>query len=234
MIKVNYTKSAYFLCVSNLHINKDIDIDIKFDTGASATIVTLTTINDKATEEDCLKLKELIKTGNYITNTFKSATDDELVGIKCYKDNVDIGGIHFDRFYYWLIPTVKYNKALLGDDFIKCCQFTHNIKSDIVITAFSIQDYILNNISGGALSEAQLLEELANTKLPKRYKVEMQGYQTRLVDAETPTKALKTVLKYYKIRVRAINKTFKGNVHCDATVELLSGVNKSKNYYILN
>ncbi|MCR5098907.1 MAG: hypothetical protein K6B14_08165 [Lachnospiraceae bacterium] len=49
-----------------------------------------------------------------------------------------MGNIYFERFYYWLSPTTENKKALLGDDFIKNCEFGHKIRDNIVIDDFGV------------------------------------------------------------------------------------------------
>ena len=142
MIYAKYRQGGYYLGISNLHSNADEEIDAKFDTGASATVFTISSLYDGVDSAKAGHLRKYVLDNGLRTHIFQSASGTEMFAVKCYKDDVCIGRIKFDRFYYWLVFLVDIDKALLGDDFIKHCTFSHADKSDILISSFNMESYV--------------------------------------------------------------------------------------------
>lgn len=113
-------------------------VSMKFDTGASDTIMTTGALGlDHVQEEILLKG---VRVHRLKGNVFTSASGNRIIGYPCYCDDLKIGDVHVRRFYYYLVFSDT-PKALLGDDFISCCTFSHSFKSDIVVTAFHAEEY---------------------------------------------------------------------------------------------
>lgn len=147
MIKAIYNNSAYYIPISNLRGNKKEYLAIKFDTGAVNTVLSFSALvgNLKflGISED--KFEEQIKKKvGIITKDFKAANGKTMLGYLCCSQDVIIDGYKFDKFYYYLIFNIERKLALLGDDFISCCNFEHKVNSNIEITHFDTNHYKIN------------------------------------------------------------------------------------------
>lgn len=139
-------------------IYKDKTFAIKFDTGANETIISIEKVLGKVTDKQREKIKEFIYSKNVTPTSFNTASGDSFIGFPTCLKNVFIGQCKFDVFYYYLvIDKMKANKqiALLGDNFIDCCDFSHKAHSDIIITDF---DFSMYNVSPNCLSTDEILE----------------------------------------------------------------------------
>lgn len=145
MIKFRYNKTgrSYRVRLDMQKNNRDLVL-MKFDTGASDTIITTGALGLDDIQADML-LKS-IKDRKLRGNEFTSASNGKFIGYPCYCDDLKIGDIQIKRFYYYIVFNDK-PKALLGDDFISCCTFSHGFKSDIVVTAFHSEEYERQGIS---------------------------------------------------------------------------------------
>ncbi len=104
----------------------------KFDTGASFTSITLGSLidADKITKREQEILRKQILNLDYPHQPLISASDHEMTGILCYTKKIILSGQMFENFYFYLIPEF-YKKALLGADFISCCNFTHELRGEV-------------------------------------------------------------------------------------------------------
>ena len=104
----------------------------KFDTGASFTSITLGSLidADKITKREQEILRKQILNLDYPHQPLISASDHEMTGILCYTKKIILSGQTFENFYFYLIPEF-YKKALLGADFISCCNFTHELRGEV-------------------------------------------------------------------------------------------------------
>ena len=155
-----YRNSAHFLPIvlGNFHVNDD--LDVKFDTGAAATVVGISKlypeyditvddedeqrkINEELQRSVDSKFSKLYSDENKIS-TFKSATNTPMKSILIKQPNVKIGCLEVPVFYYWLVLQVNVKRFLLGDDFINFCDYKHNHDDCIVISNFFYEDYIKN------------------------------------------------------------------------------------------
>lgn len=139
MIKFRYNKASrsYIVRLDMQKNDKDLVL-MKFDTGASDTIITTGALGLDSIQADILLRS--IQDGKLKGNEFSSASGDSFIGYPCYCDNLKIGDVQIKRFHYYIVFNDK-PKALLGDDFISCCTFNHGFKSDIVVTAFNSEEY---------------------------------------------------------------------------------------------
>lgn len=154
MIKVQHRNSAYRLQLSNL-INND-SIWFKFDTGAINTIVSLEAlVNSKKLQSFDKKTFIANLRKGTLTKDFTSASGNLMKGYLCKATDVRIGGTIFGQFYYYLIVDINHPIALLGDDFISCCNFVHETNSDIIINGFEDNNYTINQ-NTYALSEEEI------------------------------------------------------------------------------
>lgn len=120
-------------------------VSMKFDTGASDTIITTGALGLDGIQADTLLRS--IQNGKVKANQFTSASGDSFIGYPCFCDDIRIGDVRVGRFYYHVVFN-DMPKALLGDDFISCCTFSHGFKGDIVVTAFQAMEYEKQCFSG--------------------------------------------------------------------------------------
>jgi len=158
LIRFLYSRKTknYTGYLENIDIYRDIKIPIKFDTGAIATIFTTKALGLNRDSEkiitDRIKQKELKK------HKFMSATGHIFYGYPCFCNNVKLDDVFFKQFYYYLVLDNSISKALIGDDFISCCTFSHSFESDIVVTGFNLEKYQEKCISGAnALNVFEIL-----------------------------------------------------------------------------
>ncbi len=141
MIRFLYSQRTknYIGYLENTDIFKDIKIPVKFDTGAVATIFTAKVFG--LSEERVRAVASRIEQKALTRQSFTSATGHIFYGYPCYCDNIKLGDIILKRFYYYLVLDSSRSKALIGDDFISCCTFSHSYESDIVVTGFHAEKY---------------------------------------------------------------------------------------------
>lgn len=139
MINIHYSpKNSYFYFYLSELVDKD--IKVKFDTGAGATILTAKALGIDGTQLE--SIKNHVKKKNIPKKLFKSATDTEFYGYLCSSSDVKMNDVLIKRFYFYLVLNNDVNKALLGDDFISCCTFSHQPQSDIIITTIDVDLYV--------------------------------------------------------------------------------------------
>lgn len=139
MINIRYAEKESYYTVRLSGLNADI-ITGKFDTGAVATIITSKKLGLSDKQVECLK-KHFKKSG-VVPESFYSATDGKMGGYLVRAENVMLYSTVLRNFYYYLILDNRLDKALLGDDFISCCTFSHQPKSDIIITTIDMNRYL--------------------------------------------------------------------------------------------
>lgn len=165
MTKAYFSCSAYHMSGRNIIQNRS--LSFKFDTGATSTFITVGALRTdiEADEKELQQLFEKCKKNGILSNTYMSASGQEMFAIRCFADNVILGNITFSTFYYWLSPMIQNKKLLLGDDFVRFCSFTHAPESDIVIDDFKMDDYIRYNMrieKTMCISQNEILEMISN------------------------------------------------------------------------
>lgn len=154
MIKIHYGNSAYHIKLLNL-INNKVTV-FKFDTGAINTIISFEALVDGKMLKQIDKqnfMNSLRK--NIPTKDFRSASGNYMKGFLCKATDVKIGDAILSKFYYYLVFNINHKIALLGDDFISCCNFIHESNSDIIINDFDDDNYTINQ-NTYALSEDEI------------------------------------------------------------------------------
>lgn len=170
MTKVTYRESAYIMLAGNMHIDKSKYIPAKFDTGAISTIVSLGAIskNTTLTSDKIESLREKLKRKCSDVKEFRSASGHTIEGFLTYQDDVKLYNLNIPRFYYYLTLQNDIKKFLIGDDFISFCKFSHDKKSDIIISEFYYDDYIesieTDNNTGGGISINEVYTMLDGTE----------------------------------------------------------------------
>lgn len=151
--KAIYRRFSYQVRVRGLNVDGDI-LDIKFDTGAVNTIVSLEAITDRDIDKKRLITQLEGKTENKV---FRSASGNDMTGYLVCAESIKISAFVLQKFFYYLVTNVNVNVALLGDDFISHCTFWHDNQADIIVKSFdsmgyessfnsSIDKYVINSI----------------------------------------------------------------------------------------
>ena len=113
----------------------------KFDTGAGVTVISSGLFLDDKSGEALEKLEDYFKSRGCCGREFVSASGDTMFGYKIHANDVMIDNTNFSDFYYYFILNSKRAIALLGDDFIECCYFSHIPHEGIDISKFDFEDY---------------------------------------------------------------------------------------------
>lgn len=172
--------NTYTIALSVLSVDLP-PITFKFDTGASSTIITAGSLCESGEERAKLAyfLESCRRTRRYISKPLYSAYGDGKHGILCHiKDFVFPEGVPF-TFYFYLIYLTSHVKALLGADFISCCDCNLKAKEDIEITKF--HDSIYKGTFGfasqsGSLDFVKLMTALSKIQLPEEFETFKMSY----------------------------------------------------------
>lgn len=176
MVEFRHSLSAYYAEIRN--IIDDI-IMIKFDSGATNTVISYEMLTrettsfpkdiSKLTNDEIDTIKANIERKNrfidrikekHQLHPFHSASGTPMLGVLSKVNNISISG-HLLRapFYYYLILDIESPLALLGDDFISCCDFSHKVNGDIKITYID-EKYYENYNDERSILEMNELNEL--------------------------------------------------------------------------
>ena len=138
MIRVRYNKelSIYTLRLDNLDFGDGTVITMKFDTGAVNTVIGLRTLFKYLSKKELDTLLSMFEASDIEKVRFNSASGGELWGYPCVVHNVEISNAVIENFCFYVITNTNREVALLGDDFISCCNFRHEQDGDIIITDF--------------------------------------------------------------------------------------------------
>lgn len=114
----------------------------KFDSGASVSIIGLarfgTKINNERFIEEFLKYTKRHKINS---EKYTVANGQSIITYPCIIDSISLDGIIISNFMFRIILDKEANRFLIGDDFISCCKFTHEIGGAIEISEFSQSRY---------------------------------------------------------------------------------------------
>lgn len=138
MINVKYNQKGANYIVSFSGLGDRI-VTGKFDTGAVATIITSKKLG--LTDGQVEILKGYFEKSGVEPENFYSATNGKMGGYLVRAKNIMLYSTVLESFYYYLVLDNSLDKALLGDDFISCCTFSHQPKGDIVITTIDMNLY---------------------------------------------------------------------------------------------
>ena len=117
---------------------------IKFDTGASRTLISAELLTGILNDKQIKALKDYCQSKQIMPVPCVSASGHKFDAYPAYINNICIGGHRFEKFYYYLvIDRLKNGRkiALLGDDFIDCCGFSKEPHGNIVISGFDFKSY---------------------------------------------------------------------------------------------
>ena len=138
MIRAEYSKdfSTYTLVLSDIEFSDGISLNMKFDTGAVRTVISIWSLFQHLSINTINRLKEGFENAGIKSKEFSSASGNELKGYPCVIHNAKLNGVVIKDFCFYLILDTRRKIALIGDDFVSCCDFHHIIDGDIVIDSF--------------------------------------------------------------------------------------------------
>lgn len=133
------------------------DLFLKFDTGAVHTMITLSMFINEDSDSYGQRsiIAEQLRNSNYSKVKLSAAFGASKDGILCHASDVTLDKYKLDDFYFYLVipnkedenvgqynPIINRPKALLGVDFISCCDFECKTGQDIEITDFHPSRYV--------------------------------------------------------------------------------------------
>lgn len=145
MINIHYSKDykTYTFWIGSLLADFP-SITFKFDTGANYSVINVSSLfpSIDLAERTILYVKELTDKKKCISGSFRSVSGNSTDGILCYVPNFRFNEeSSVFNFYFYLIISTAYKKALLGVDFISCCDFSYEVGKDIIIEKFHDSRY---------------------------------------------------------------------------------------------
>ncbi len=149
-------------------------IPLQCDTGASKTSISLLALTEDSfdySKEKAERIEEelLVRQnhgehkqikGNNLAIELNSASGEKMFGFLCDMGEVSIGNATFQHFYYYFVPKNKTAFALLGNDFLHNCEYSHNIQGNIVVTKFDEDAYVRSHKN--ALTQAEIKSLIAD------------------------------------------------------------------------
>ena len=142
MINVKHVGGKYLVLIKNLLHSDNKFFAGKFDTGAVHTIISAGCVYSKNyLINNKYDIEKRLLDENVPIKIFESATGHKFTGYLTYQENINIGDMIIPKFFYYLNLDDDTNRILIGDDFIRFCDFNHKINSDIVITKLDTRLY---------------------------------------------------------------------------------------------
>ncbi len=129
---------------SSYRVSVDIDnrvFTIKFDTGATDTVISVRVFSNSLTDSDLEKFTKYCEEHSRHNKEFISATGDSFKGYLVTAHNVRLGKSVLPNFRYYLVIESKRDIALLGYDFIDKCQCSHDPGKNFYLTGFDVDNY---------------------------------------------------------------------------------------------
>lgn len=235
-----HISDSYFLLLDSFIKNNKIPIILKFDTGAAQTIISLGAFSKGLSTQNINSILTQIKQVNSFS--FRDASGNILKAYPCYLKNITINKIFLDIFYFWLNPNLNLKKALLGNDFIKYCNFNHNINGDIIIKDFDKKNYLKSHMKKRKfIQEIEISEFVEEKVLNKIYCILLKDSKNNIFNyeivARTPKDALikfiksKTSSKFF---IQSLDKLSNQKFQYFAIVKLKERKRVFENYYGIN
>lgn len=154
-------RTGNFFAVT-LNIGKQV-LSVKFDTGACNTVISAEVLYGELDNKRKECFKRYCKQRGVIPKPFEVTTGNIMKGFPVLFENVEVNGTAFSQFYCYIIVDIDGNRkgkvkkfALLGDDFLDCCGYSHNPHEDIKIFCFDKEGYSLK----GSIMSGQEIDEL--------------------------------------------------------------------------
>ena len=141
--------------------NGETKTTLAFDTGAVCTVVSIESLTKEFVDKSalCQELDQRVK-----RRRFLSASGTEMHGYLVCAEKVSLSDYPVDRFYYYLITDVNDEVALLGNDLLSCCKFSHEEMGDIEVLDFDQSLY--QKTYSGAVKDADLQTLISEVTIP--------------------------------------------------------------------
>lgn len=120
----------------------DIEVKpMKIDMGASSTVLSIATaLGRPVSKSEYPKFRKTLEKVSLAKKSFKTATDNNVIGYLTLRKNVIFPGLVIPKFFYYIILNPE-DKFLVGLDILERCDFHHNMYGDFVITDFDYASY---------------------------------------------------------------------------------------------
>ncbi len=146
--KITAKRTGNFFTVT-LNIGKQVLL-IKFDTGACNTVISAEVLYGAISNVQKENLKKYCERNGIVPKSFEATTGSTMKGYPVVFNNVEVNGVQFSRFFCYIVVDFEDSKksnikkfALLGDDFLDCCGYSHKPHEDIEIFCFDDEGYSL-------------------------------------------------------------------------------------------
>lgn len=117
------------------------DIMLKFDTGASSSIISFNYFKENISNEVIDIVVNYCEKNCKIKQSFIASTGDSMIGYLVDAGQIKMGKNILPHFYYYFIPKNNKCVALLGNDFLHYCEYSHKICGDIIISNIDMNEY---------------------------------------------------------------------------------------------
>lgn len=145
-------------------------INLKFDNGASYTVIAASVLLQHLTDDGAKQLDQYLsrraatdhgKDVAPFQKKFRSATGDAMTGYLVDSGKIKFGSAELSHFYYYLVPRNKRPVVLLGNDFLRYCEYTHAIGGNILITKMDEDAYAKHYANAMSVDElAAVIDEI--------------------------------------------------------------------------
>ena len=166
----NSSDNSYRLPLKGIRRGNVKQLSMKFDSGAANTLISIYSFYNKTKSNKFSELvyksvseykEKVLKTAkrlNLEPLEMSSASGGKMKGYLMKARDVYIYGKLFPEFFFYLTFDTERQTVLLGNDFISCCSFTHNIGGDIHITKYDSTKY--RNLVASKRPNAICVDEL--------------------------------------------------------------------------
>lgn len=144
MIKFSYGKATYYAGAINNRLG--LRTLAKFDSGASVSIIGLARFDNRINNIRFIEeFEKYAQRHKVVEEEYTVANGEKIATYPCIMNLISVDGTVISNFMFRIILDGKANKFLIGDDFISCCKFNHEIGGAIEISEFSQSRYNLKH-----------------------------------------------------------------------------------------
>jgi len=148
---VSYSQFGYYsVDLTGLSLGDSLFVPMKFDTGSPYTLISVQSLYSNVSIKGVDLLRDRFsELGIQPLGYVRSATGHPIEAYPLIISNVYLNDeLFISKFPFYLVLNVGRPLALLGDDFVSCCSFSHEINSDIVISRYENELSLIKFKSG--------------------------------------------------------------------------------------